>query len=76
MQKIIKQRNPSKQLFETLNFTCMNFFDSLVKKKYFLGLFSFSETLPSCVSAQIKCPIWAVQIFLKKKKCPKNVCFD
>ena len=35
MQKIIKQVGPSRQLFETVNFAFMKFFDFLVKKALF-----------------------------------------
>ena len=40
MQKIIKQRSPSRQLFETINFAIMKIFDFLVKIAI-LGHFSF-----------------------------------
>ena len=38
MQKIIKQANPSIQLFETVNFAFMKIFDFLVKTALF-GVF-------------------------------------
>ena len=40
MQKIIKQRSPSRQVFRTFNFAFMKIFDSLFKKP-FLGYFFF-----------------------------------
>ena len=35
MQKIIKQVGPSRQLFETVNFAFMKFFDFLIKTALF-----------------------------------------
>ena len=41
MQKIIKQVGPSRQLFETVNFAFMKFFDSLVKITIFWAFLYF-----------------------------------
>ena len=54
-QKIIKQRSPSRQLFETINFAFMNFFDFLVKIAIFKAFLLFSERFSSRISARIKC---------------------
>ena len=45
MQKIIKQRSPSRQLFETINFAFMKTFDSLVKIAIFGALLLYLEDL-------------------------------
>ena len=42
MQQIIKQVDPSKQFFETVNFAFMKIFDSLVKKALFEAFLLFS----------------------------------
>ena len=43
MQKIIKLRDPSRQLLETVNFAFMKIFDSLVKKAVFRASLLFLE---------------------------------
>ena len=45
MQNIIKQRSPSRQLFETINFAFMKIFDSLVKKAIFRAFLLFLKDL-------------------------------
>ena len=47
MQQIIKQAGPSRQLFETVNFAFMKFFDLLIKTAL-LGPFCFSLVI--CVT--------------------------
>ena len=42
MQQIIKQAGPSRQLFETINFAFMNFFDFFVKTAIFRTFLLFS----------------------------------
>ena len=42
MQQIIKQAGPSIQLFETVNFAFMIFFDIFGQNSHFQGLFCFS----------------------------------
>ena len=41
MQQIIKQANPNRQLFETVNFAFMKIFDFLVKIAIFEAFFHF-----------------------------------
>ena len=45
IQKLIKQRSPLKQLFETVNFAFMKIFDSLVKNTIFRVFLLFLRDL-------------------------------
>ena len=45
MQQIIKQVGPNRQLFETVSFALINFFDFLIKTALFGALlFSFGDS--------------------------------
>ena len=79
MQKIIKPRNPSKQLLEIVSFAFTKFFDSLVKiavfrASLFLGGDSRHAFLPG---SQVRLrPYSMTRISQKKERCPKNSYFD
>ena len=54
MQQIIKQVGPSRQLFETVNFAFMNFFDFLVKTALFGAFLIFLVDLCHKLRPKIK----------------------
>ena len=41
MKQFIKQADPSRQLYETVNFAFMKIFDFIIKTALFWGLFTF-----------------------------------
>ena len=47
---------PSRQLFETINFAFMNFFDFLVKIAIFEAFLHFLGDL--CITGLLECMIW------------------
>ena len=51
MQQIVEQVRPSIQLFETVNFAFMKFFDFLVKTATFRTFLLFFRRFPSSVTA-------------------------
>ena len=54
MQKIIKQRSPSRQLFETVNFAFKKNFDFLVKLAIFWAFLLFRGWFMSQITAEIE----------------------
>ena len=82
MQKIIKPRNSSRQLLETVNFAFIKIFDSLVKKAIF-GVFCLSSNrLASLVTARIELDAGVTQavtrdanLFEERQNAPKMAFF-
>ena len=62
MQQIIKQADPSRQLFETVNFAFMKIFDFLVKITIFWAFLLFFGRFASCIMAAIEHLIGAKRV--------------